>query len=774
MAKKIIFSLIPFLFLSFLVLILFRPYFFQGKVPIPGDILIGHYHPWADKVWEGKTAGYPIKNFILFDGIRQTLPWRLLAIEQIKAGQWPLWNPYILGGMPLLGNLQTAIVYPINFLFFLLPELDAWTIYIILQPLLGGLLTFFFLRTLFCSRKASLLGGVAYGFSLIMMNHLEFGIDGHTALWLPLALGAINKIQQQAAWRWGLVLVLAVLMSLLGGYPPPAIYNLIIIDAYWLFKVRPIFSRKSLIFILALILAFLISMPQILPAFELAQKVIRTETQFGVLSNEPYFFPFENLIMILAPDFFGHPATNNFFSHIYYSDNPSVGIIGFVFVCFSFLWLFRKKEISFWLLVAIIPMLLMLETPLGRALRYAPFSAFSLVTPMRMIWVVSFALAVLAGLGLEVFSELVTKKRFWSVFLPLIIVWELLFLVWVASFLIPQGNHIQIAQRNLILPTFFLGVSSAVLIFSLFFPKLWPFLAGVIILLSGGELVRQGIKYNPFLSKDLVFPQTEILKKIQQTGRAWRTLVTHPELIPVNSNIPYHLPMIDGYASISDSRQGQMIYLANKSWPLTEIESYPRIVFQTEYRFPLIDLLNIRYVLALKELKDEKLELLMEEGKTLLYENKEVLPKAFFVESYQVFPDDIQLANGILKGDLSNEVFLEKEPGIKKEEIKAGEVKIIDYQDNQIILQTENEGMGILVLTDSFDEGWQAFVGDLKTEVLRADFNLRALVIPEGNQEINFVYQPKSFKIGLYTSGGALILLLLLSFGCYRLKKDCW
>jgi len=773
MAKKIIFSLIPALLLIFLIVVLFRPYFFQGKVPIPGDILIGHYHPWVDKIWEGRLAGYPIKNFILFDGIRQTLPWRLLAIEQIKVGQWPLWNPYILGGMPLLGNLQTAIVYPLNFLFFLLPELDAWSVYIILQPFLAGLFAFFFLRTLSCSRKAALLGGVTYGFSLIMMNHLEFGIDGHTALWLPLALGAVNKIQQQNQWRWGLLLSLAVLMTLLGGYPPPAIYNLIIIGFYWLYKIRPIFSRKSLIFIFALILAFLISMPQILPAFELAQKVIRDQTQFGVLSNEAYFFPFENLIMVIAPDFFGHPATNNFFSPIYYSDNPSVGIVGFIFVCFSSLWLFRKKEISFWLLVAIIPMLLMLETPLGKVLRHIPFSAFSLVTPMRMIWVVSFALAVLAGLGLDVFANLVAKKRFWSVFLPLIIVWELLFLVWIASFLIPGGEHIQISQRNLILPTFFLGTTTAVLIFSLFFPRLWPFMAGLIILLSGTELVRQGIKYNPFLSKDLVFPQTEILKKIQSTERTWRTLITHPELIPVNSNTPYHLPMVDGYASIYDGRSGQMVHLANAQLPLSTIESYPRVVFQTEYQSPLIDLLNLKYVLALKELKDEKLELIMKEGETLLYENKNVLSKAFFVQNYKVFPNDIELANEILKGDLSKEVFLEKEPGLKNEEIKVGEVKIVDYQDNQITLRTENEGQGILVLTDSFDNGWQVFIGDLKAEVLRANFNLRAIVVPEGRQEINFVYRPKSFKIGLYLSEAALLLLIFSSLVvvCYKKRK---
>jgi hypothetical protein len=235
-------------------------------------------------------------------------------------------------------------------------------------------------------------------------------------------------------------------------------------------------------------------------------------------------------------------------------------------------------------------------------------------------------------------------------------------------------------------------------------------MAVLIILLSGAELIRQGIKYNPFLTKDLVIPQTEILKKIEQAGPTWRTLVTHPELIPVNSNTPYHLSMIDGYASIYDGRSGQMIHLANTRLPLTTIESYPRIVFQTEYNSSLIDLLNIKYVLALKEIKNEKLKLIMKEGKTILYENKNVLSKAFFVQKYEVDSNDIELANKMLKGNLAQVGFLEKNPEVKNEEIKVGKVEIVIYQDNHLLLKTENEAPGILVLTDNFDPGWQAFM----------------------------------------------------------------
>jgi uncharacterized membrane protein YfhO len=64
--------------------------------------------------------------------------------------------------------------------------------------------------------------------------------------------------------------------------------------------------------------------------------------------------------------------------------------------------------------------------------------------------------------------------------------------------------------------------------------------------------------------------------------------------------------------------------------------------------------------------------------------------------------------------------------------------------------------------------GWR------KKEILRADFNLRAVVVPQGKHEVKFIYQPQSFKIGLYLSGASLVMLALISFGLYRFKKEVW
>ncbi|MBM3209171.1 YfhO family protein [Candidatus Shapirobacteria bacterium] len=544
--------------------------------------------------------------------------------------------------------------------------------------------------------------------------------------------------------------------------------------AYALFRIRPLISSKILIVILGISLAFLLTASQILPAFDLAQRVTREETQFGVLSKEPYFFPWENLIMILAPDFFGHPATGNFSSRIFFPDNPSIGIIGFLFVAYSFLRIFRKKEIAFWAFFVIYPTLLMLGTPLGQALRLLPIPALSLVTPIKMIWVVAFSLSVLAGIGMDVVSELIRKDWSWRFFSPMVIVWEIIFLVWIAGFLIPAGEQIRVAQRNLFLPTLFLATGSGFIAISLFLPKFWPFIASLIIGLSGTELVHQGIKYNPFINKGLVFPQTEIFKRICEKGDTWRAMIVHPELLPVNSNIPYRISMIDGYASMYDGRYGRLVRLANATLPIREIGGYPRIVFQTEYNSPIIDLLNVRWVLSLSELKNPKLKLVAREGQTALYENINAGPKVFLARQFYVEKNDLTIAQKMLEIDLSKEVVLEEHPNLmaiaEDKSLSEGKAEIIAYQPGKVIVKTQTSTAGILVLTDTYDSGWKAFVGRKATKVFRADYDLRAVEVPAGEHEVEFVYDPLSFKIGLGISLLTVSSLLIGAF-LFRIKN---
>src|ERR671921_357085 len=65
-------------------------------------------------------------------------PYRKLAMDTIADGHLPLWNPYAFSGLPLLGDGQTAIFYPPNWLLWLLPAAWAITVSTLLQFSIAG------------------------------------------------------------------------------------------------------------------------------------------------------------------------------------------------------------------------------------------------------------------------------------------------------------------------------------------------------------------------------------------------------------------------------------------------------------------------------------------------------------------------------------------------------------------------------------------------------------------------------------------------------------
>src|SRR5690606_15683002 len=71
----------------------------KGLVPFPGDLLVGRFFPWNTTEWSGYLDGVvPYKEFISADTIRQTYPWRQVAINELKQGNIPYWNPYAFSG----------------------------------------------------------------------------------------------------------------------------------------------------------------------------------------------------------------------------------------------------------------------------------------------------------------------------------------------------------------------------------------------------------------------------------------------------------------------------------------------------------------------------------------------------------------------------------------------------------------------------------------------------------------------------------------------------
>jgi uncharacterized membrane protein YfhO len=76
---------------------------------------------------------------------------------------------------------------------------------------------------------------------------------------------------------------------------------------------------------------------------------------------------------------------------------------------------------------------------------------------------------------------------------------------------------------------------------------------------------------------------------------------------------------------------------------------------------------------------------------------------------------------------------------------------------------------GWLVISQARYPGWKARIGGREVPLLRANYAFNAITLPEGTSEIEFAYEPTSFRLGLWISGlAALVGAALLALRMRR------
>ena len=211
-----------------IVLFFFKPFMFNGKLPIPSDTIIGLYHPFRDLYAKNYPNGIPFKNFLITDPVRQQYPWRHLSISLEKKLELPLWNPYSFSGTPHLANFQSGSLYPLNILYFLLPFNLAWSILIVLQPFLAGLFLYLYLRYMRINRVSSLLGALTFSFSGFSIAWMEWNTILQVAMWLPLVFLAKEHLLKKISIRWIIVFLFAECYAIFAGHLQTYFYFFIV------------------------------------------------------------------------------------------------------------------------------------------------------------------------------------------------------------------------------------------------------------------------------------------------------------------------------------------------------------------------------------------------------------------------------------------------------------------------------------------------------------------------------------------------------------------
>ncbi|HEY7193131.1 MAG TPA: hypothetical protein VH439_05265 [Gemmatimonadales bacterium] len=249
--------------------------------------------------------------------------------EQWRAtGQLPLWNPMIMDGLPYIAPVTHGdVLYPTSFLRWKFSADKVTDFGFVLHYILAGLFMFLFLRRLRISWTGSVVGGVAYQLTGILISYARPGHDGKlfVSTMLPLAcLALVVALRDRRAWGYPLLAV-AVALCLLSPHVQTTYYLLIATGLWALYltfgeptsePLAPRLTRLGIV-LAAVIAGFGIAMPQILPFLEYIPHSPRAVAYSAAFENAASFgVPWDHVPEFFLAGFTGGGGSN------YWGSNP--------------------------------------------------------------------------------------------------------------------------------------------------------------------------------------------------------------------------------------------------------------------------------------------------------------------------------------------------------------------------------------------------------------------------------------------------------------------
>jgi len=270
-----------------------------------------------------------------------------------------------------------------------------------------------------------------------------------------------------------------------------------------------------------------------------------------------------------------------------------------------------------------------------------------------------------------------------------------------------------------------------------------------------------------------VFPSIEeLIGRSQQVGSQapalTRLVLSRSGVVPPSAIayghstlIPYYIQSTDGAESYFPARYVEYAAASDGVAPGALADTAPFY----NYDSPLLNLLNVKYVLSKKELDSPKLRL-AHRGEVLVYENLDVLPRAFWVPQARSFPDSQSLLRHLTSPgfDPKKEILVEESVPTLADLIDGGDlgspsVHVTEYRLNAVSIRSKANKPGFVFLGDSYYPGWKAMIDGEETRLYRANYLFRAVYVPAGEHELRFVFRPLSFQLGLSITLTSLALI---------------
>lgn len=650
---------------------------------------------------------------------------------------------------------------------------------------------------------------------------------------LPAALYLFELFVKNPKPKYLVLISVCISLIILGTHTQFTIYGILFLAIYIFSRSIAVYrsgSKKQamkLFFSIsgAMIMGILISSIQLLPSLEILEYDTRSSDLSYEYATGSSFPPFHILTMLI-PNFFGNLAHGDYWSLFPYWQ--FVIYIGIFPLILSLLAL-RKKNyyIIFFGLALLVSFLLALGkyNPLYPLFyKFVPlFGKFR--APSRFLFFYTLSISMLAGFGMNHLFALKKKdKKFLYKAAILLLSLSLLSLVAFAGIEAYKKDILELGKALLeskysksdleLEPIGYyngkIGRSFADIITGiLIFAALLLASSLVILLWVKDKISRRTLAIFVFLlvffdiwifsmphvelrPLDIIYPQKSVPAFLSIDNGNFRYLDLSNAL-PQQAAVKYRLeqitgyePMVLGYYRQYASAMAGIPFIPSTTIPIKDIR-YPK----------LLDLLNAKYIITNKKMENKDYELvfnstsfaylnngrefyfdekiddgLFEFSRTkanYVYRNNDYLPRAFVVGDY-IVQEKGRALDAMKKEDFDPKryVILEEDPE-KAKNFMYREAGIKLYSPNRIVVNVDLDKPGFLVLSEVWYPGWKALDNGKESKIYRANYIFRSVYLEAGKHDIEFKFEPLTYRVGLWVS--SISVLAILSYFIFRIFR---
>jgi hypothetical protein len=675
----------------------------------------------------------------------------------IRAGELPLWNPAVALGCPFLADPQTAVFYPPNWVFIVLPESPALFLFLAFHFWLAS---FFFLklaRQWAAPRGAAVGLAFAYLLSGSFMGRLLVGQLGYfsgMAYW-PLVFYLAERLREKASLRDWVALVLAASGSFLCGHP----------QCFWLTAVALGFyvigvhlgspwrknARRGLSCLGALASAYgfalLLCAVQLLPTIDLMMEGNRADPSVQFSASYPIDYRWLTSLYVGQP--FGFRPV------IGWETNLFIGLI-----CTGCgLWglsQWRDARVRGLCLMGAVGFMLALgqRTPL--------FAAMFQVLPGMGCFRMAGRYAVFLPWALLLAGLIAWTKGSISRRTALFIVWVLLigavYVVWRSPLYWKTG----------LMVAALLVVGALGWITSRAWARIKTLPSGVLlVLICADSIVAAANMWTGYshmlVGKHIDAQFADILhgEKLYPANGVPPRVFIPASLVRANSGMKYGFSNVAIYGSLASMRVWSYLYLGTGLKVPFIQGSY---LSDNAYRagpFPFPGM-NIAVGGAY--------------GSSELSLNLHPGNRAYVVHAWKQMPDWTSALQQMVQdhSDPTKIALLEapaEGPSPMASDTSSDEAVIDAFHRNSIELHVHSSTPALLIVAEAWYPGWRATVNGVPVEVLPANVWMRAVRVPAGESRVELYYVEPNLARGAAISLGALLMLAAIGWRSRRMSS---